>query len=75
MAGCLVDARIPAVHLLQVEGKVAVYVDVPAGLAQLRQALACKAQPGFVIGQLIHFAGTVGQGLALASGGFEAQVT
>ena len=33
-----------------------------------------KAQPGFVIGQLEHLAGTVRQGLALPGGGLETEV-
>ncbi|MNC36892.1 hypothetical protein D3C75_854370 [compost metagenome] len=60
MAGRFVDGGVPVVHLLQVEGEVAMDVDFPAGLAQARQAFAGKAQPGFVVGQLVHFAGAVG---------------
>ncbi|MNM70339.1 hypothetical protein D3C81_819660 [compost metagenome] len=69
-----VDAGVPVVHLLQVEGKIAVDVDYPAGFTQARQAVAGEVQPGLVIGQLVHFAGAVGQGLALPGGGLEAQV-
>ncbi|MCY1439373.1 hypothetical protein D9M68_829400 [compost metagenome] len=60
MARRFVDGCIPVVHLLQVEGEVAVNIDVPAGFAQARQAFAGKAQPGFVVRQLVHFAGAVG---------------
>ena len=74
MAGGFVDGGVPVVHLLQVEGEIAVDVDVPPGLAQAWQAFAGKAQPGFVVWQLEHFAGAVRQGLALSGGGLEAQV-
>ncbi|MNZ70224.1 hypothetical protein D3C78_885550 [compost metagenome] len=67
------DLRVPFFDFGQVEDEFRADIHFPVLLAQARQAIAHEGLPGGIVGQFVHFAGAVFQGVAAAHRRLEAE--
>ncbi|MCY1428865.1 hypothetical protein D9M71_447640 [compost metagenome] len=67
------DLRVPFFDFGQIEDEFRADIHFPALFAQGRQAVAHEGLPGGIVGQFVHFAGAVFQGVAAAHRRLEAE--